>query len=1447
MGGDGGPLSEEVFAAAISDLKVTLTPSNYLTGIALNYDYDFGQAVKDWQPYRWNVIFKEGENQSLTSSTNPITRKGIEEAGWQWEELCSVYKPGKFKDAEENDPRYTSGTYSIDDGIFFAGKKLVDNWEWEDSIYTGLKPNTKYSYYLAIAPDNDEDVDDEDFYIKTSALGFITTSGNVSSAVKLVEGDHFTTQYSDADRENLVVNGINVDNENGEFLLGFYLGGENEESLTHAGLIEAYEAGRFSQIWEPQATTEGGDYSASFSGDVNLDTYGHLYVAVFTGTEGEPTYTLINLGELGEPSVPEEPSISSNNVSVTYEPGISDIKAVITYEDPENRSDLDLNEYGVRITAKFGESSGEKHFFYSDEDEYESSFRWQDQGDGKYKAEIRLAWLWNGEYEEYVNIEPNTAYTLSANVGKWEYSEEENENVFVSYAELPEQNVTTLLDVQINKSEFDEKFLEFLINDCELEAVDGDTVSQSALDRITSIMTWIEATPITNLKGIGHLRNLEYVEINGNELTDISALAENKNVTHAEFMENKLKVLPDLRSTNLESLNLDYNYLPDSEVVKSKLPSTLAHSYEEWDEDEEEPYTVEVTLDDIVNDMKSTQHKTSDIIMKTQYLDEGSGEYPLEFAIKGGKLKPFIADKYDNNQAAFYIFEAYTEGNEPEDPSVSGDGVVKAGLFYNIKPHDDSKKYEENIQEMKEEFGLDEIYLENGELEQYDFNLKSVAGINSTGKHSVTYKLIKRNILKGGGGKQKDIVIFTDTVEVLYTKGEVTSLAVSPTSLSLNLGQSGKLTATVTVVPDSLDKSVIWSSDDDKVASVDGEGNVKALAVGSTVIRAVSKIDKTRTASCNVTVKDVKPQGITLRGEGGRDTLFVGKTLALEVTFTPADASVDASKVSYSSSDPLVASVSGNVVAGVKEGSARITASYTVSGSDALTSSLEVEVKRASQADKKFYTVKFTDEDGVTTLITKSVLEGQIVAEPALVPEKTGYQFIGWGQGGSVFNFTTPIAADLTLKALFKELKAEVDANSGSGMDAQPEVVKTAAGGTIYLVKGQSFTAGGTDWSTNDKNIAAVAKNTGKITGKGAGSTEVKNGSLTYNVVVSVPVIKVTSPSSVTNPKKLAIYTGETAQLEIGGISEENKDKYPVTWYSVNTKVAQVNDGLITAMGKGSAAITAYIGGKAYKAKVTVKDTYKAPGKIDSDEEEIEIALLQTVTLKSDSSVFKVKDSEWSGDDLKEDGGSSKTKAWKNEVVKITAAGKLTGVGEGETEIKGTDSNGKTVTLKINVKVHGAKAVYVGKGKTVTVKFPNLKGNKADWKAEDDNVAKPSNTSGKFRGEAVGSTEIRATSKEYDTAIFETTAYVEEPKFSSDSAGRLKLDSSGLKGTLELEAGEVYIIKTSGIYQDVNFKSSKKDRAFVDENGVIYARKAGNTNITAKVNGKTLKLTVTVK
>ncbi len=49
------------------------------------------------------------------------------------------------------------------------------------------------------------------------------------------------------------------------------------------------------------------------------------------------------------------------------------------------------------------------------------------------------------------------------------------------------------------------------------------------------------------------------------------------------------------------------------------------------------------------------------------------------------------------------------------------------------------------------------------------------------------------------------------------------------------------------------------------------------------------------------------------------------------------------------------------------------------------------------------------------------------------------------------------------------------------------------------------------------------------------------------------------------------------------------------------------------------------------------------------------------------------------------------------------------------------------------------------------------------------------------------------------------------------------------------------------VHQTPVWSSKKKDIAFVDENGTVYARTAGSTILSTKLNGKTYKITVKVE
>lgn len=95
----------------------------------------------------------------------------------------------------------------------------------------------------------------------------------------------------------------------------------------------------------------------------------------------------------------------------------------------------------------------------------------------------------------------------------------------------------------------------------------------------------------------------------------------------------------------------------------------------------------------------------------------------------------------------------------------------------------------------------------------------------------------------------------------------VESVELDKTSLALEKGQSEKLTATVKP-DDATEQTVVWTTSNKKVATVDQEGNVYAVDGGSATITATCG---EKTATCEVTVTVPAPPSGTGGNEGTSD------------------------------------------------------------------------------------------------------------------------------------------------------------------------------------------------------------------------------------------------------------------------------------------------------------------------------------------------------------------------------------------------------------------------------------------------------------------------------------------------------------------------------------------------------------------------------------------------
>ena len=183
------------------------------------------------------------------------------------------------------------------------------------------------------------------------------------------------------------------------------------------------------------------------------------------------------------------------------------------------------------------------------------------------------------------------------------------------------------------------------------------------------------------------------------------------------------------------------------------------------------------------------------------------------------------------------------------------------------------------------------------------------------------------SVSASGGGQTRSVEVLVRSPSPTPTPGpdaRVASLRLSPSALSLAVGESGSLTATVLDASGRAlpGRETSWTATDPAVASVTPGGQVRGLAAGSTEI--VAAVDGRRaTATVTVTAEAVASVALS----PGTVDLQTGQSASLSATVLGVRGSVlPGQALVWQSSNAAVATVADGVVRGVAPGSATITA-----------------------------------------------------------------------------------------------------------------------------------------------------------------------------------------------------------------------------------------------------------------------------------------------------------------------------------------------------------------------------------------------------------------------------------------------------------------------------------------------------------------------------------------
>ncbi len=603
----------------------------------------------------------------------------------------------------------------------------------------------------------------------------------------------------------------------------------------------------------------------------------------------------------------------------------------------------------------------------------------------------------------------------------------------------------------------------------------------------------------------------------------------------------------------------------------------------------------------------------------------------------------------------------------------------------------------------------------------------------------------------------------TFTVTVTKKVIKVTKISLSANNLLMKTGRTATITATVT--PTNADnRAVTWSSDNPTVVGVDQSGNITAKKAGSANITVTAQDGSGVTATCWVSVSDIKVTGITF----SETTLNMntGDTKQLTAKVQPSDATN--SKLTWSSNNETIASVDQNgTITANKEGSAVITATAQDGSGIKTTCQVNVTDIKVSGITISASTLAMQTEDvkqlSVTAITPANATNKALKWESnntwvATVDESGNITAHNQGEATITVKAADNGGAQATCKVTVTERTAPVVkvtqiqlSQTWASINEGKELQLTAT------VLPADATNQSLNWSSSVEGVATVDQ-TGKVTAIKEGTTVItataKDGSgisASCTVQVTIPNVMVTGITL--NKTAASVVKGKTVALT-ATVTPDTATNKTVKWTTSNENVATVSTGgVVTAKAAGTATITATAAdgsGVTAICKITVTNPVVKVTKVTLNKTTASVVKGKTLTLTATVTPTTA---------------TNKKVTWKSSNTKIATVdsnGKITAKAAGTATITCTaaDGSGKSATCKITVTNPVVKVTKLSmnktsvdllKGKTVQLKVtvtPSNATNKAvTWTSSNTKVATVT-SNGLVKAVGTGTVTITAKAKD---------------------------------------------------------------------------------------------------
>lgn len=426
----------------------------------------------------------------------------------------------------------------------------------------------------------------------------------------------------------------------------------------------------------------------------------------------------------------------------------------------------------------------------------------------------------------------------------------------------------------------------------------------------------------------------------------------------------------------------------------------------------------------------------------------------------------------------------------------------------------------------------------------------------------------------------------------------LTSLLISPANPVVGVGDSERFVA-VGVFADGSSQEVTsavnWSSENEKVASIDPTGLASARQSGST---RISVTWGELNATTSLTVPDATLVSIAVHGSAASVAKGGFEQLAAIGTFTDGTTKDLTSSSTWVSETPAVASVNAaGLVTGAGIGTATITAtSGKIRGAETLKVaqsqliSLSVTPVAVALAKGRTQQLAVTGgfSDGSTADVTGTVTWTISPASVGAISSAGVVSALAVGNA-TITAISGPISGSATLS---------VSAPVLASMAITPSNPSIKKGSTQQLIVTGTFSDASVQnltnsvaWTVSSTAVATVS-NSGVLNAAGTGTATVTATSGSINASDAITVVAPSLTSIAIAPASPSIPKGESQQLTATGTYSDGSTQdisSQVTWSDSAVTIASVSStGLVAAQTVGASNITATLGSVSASDTITV-------------------------------------------------------------------------------------------------------------------------------------------------------------------------------------------------------------------------------------------------------------------